>query len=501
MTNIDILDAMSGIRNEFVEDTAVSMGYLEVKKSGSKKIWRTILIAAVIASLLTAVAVAAGLLGRKDRQAQLPPDTRGQERYTFIPNGFKESPTYMGSLEWWTIFTREMDEKGGVGLSPEYREDDEERYLISHMYSTDSPEMLDTLYRIADKYELKLYTENLGFSGAEEFYELTGAGEFTKIPTEGLGGYVFDDGSFKAECWAEIESNEYLLTINRIQSGSIYPYPTFKVNSGEAEEMDYMSAKEQGVCISVYPDNSKIISYVSPDGETFIEIDVRNIDSAMPDPVALCKKLADETDFKALCIKNGRAGEILSHKRWAKDNRDIQQKIKDFEDSSVFKAAKEFQEFFTENFYGFCFNGTYGMDGYADIDAELQHLADKYSLSYAREKSEGNEFFDGAVCYDNGAWFYNAEVDSGYIQYHYIPKTALYTGLFHYTSIDEYRRVWSYETACGETVFLYSEGPDKKSGPYAFYETENAYVLVQLSGIDVGMMEKDADNIDWTAFK
>ncbi len=501
MTNTDILKAMSGIREEFVEDTACAMGYLESKKTGHRKIWRTVLIAAVIAGLLTAAAMASGLLGRKERQAQLPPDAGGQERYTFIPNGFKESPTYKGSLEWWTAFTVEMDENGGIGLEPQYREGDEKRYLISQMYFADSPQMLDTLYGIADKYKLKLYTENLSFSNEQEFYELTGAGKFTDMQLHGPDGYVFDDGSFNAECEAEIEGNNYVLSIHRIQSGSIYPYPTILKNVGEAAETDYMTAKEQGVCISVYPDNSKVISYVSPDGETFIEIALKDTDSAAPEPEALCRRLADETDFKALCLKNDRAGEILAQKRWAEDNRDIQKKIKDFEESSVYMAAKEFQDFFTENFYGFCFTGTYGMEGYADIDAELQRLGDKYFLRFSKEKSEGNEFFAGAICYDNGAWFYNAQEENSYIQYHYIPKAALYTGLFHYTSVDEYKRTWPYETACGETVLLYSDGPDKKSGPYAFYETANAYILVQLSGIDAGTMERAADSIDWTAFK
>ena len=501
MKSGDILSAMSGIRNGYVEDTAAAMGYMEAGKKTGGRIWRTVLIAAVIAALMTAAALASGLLGRGEREAELPPDTRGEERSVYIPNGFKDSPTYKGSAEWWTEAVSHFDEAGGLRFDPELGDESEEDWLISRMYFVQSPEMLEKLYGIAEKYSLRLYTEKLGFSDWDKFRELTGAGSFTGKEPESVWGYVFEDASFRAELTAEIEGENCIFTVSRIKTGSIYPFQSFNTGTETLSEENYMTAGGEPVSVSVYSDATAVISYVSPDGETYIEISVPDISGDSGEAAELGRKTADAVSFSALCTENGRAAEMLSQPRWAEDQRDIMKKLRDFEESPVYKAAQEFQEFFTENFYGFCFTGTYGMEGYQDIDAELRRLGDKYGLRYAEAASQGNEFSPDARVYNNGAWYFEEQRDSGFMQYHYIPKTALYTGLIHYASIDEYRRCWEYTTACGEKVLLFCDGPDKKSGPYAFYETGSAYVLVQLSCTDIGIMERDADSIDWRRFE
>ena len=83
---------------------------------------------------------------------------------------------------------------------------------------------------------------------------------------------------------------------------------------------------------------------------------------------------------------------------------------------------------------------------------------------------------------------------------HYIPKTALYTRMTHYTDFAEYRRVWSRETASGQSIVCATDGPEKVSGSYLFYETDSAYVLVNVGVSDASLMERAAETIDWTAF-
>ncbi|MBQ9721119.1 MAG: hypothetical protein IJV64_10555 [Oscillospiraceae bacterium] len=59
--------------------------------------------------------------------------------------------------------------------------------------------------------------------------------------------------------------------------------------------------------------------------------------------------------------------------------------------------------------------------------------------------------------------------------------------------------MWSYTTTDGVTVTFATDGPEKISGSYVFYETEYAYVLVSVNGSDPQLMEQTAEAIDWNA--
>ncbi|MGI5977253.1 MAG: hypothetical protein ACOX68_06125 [Candidatus Limivicinus sp.] len=505
MNSKNLLYAMEGIRSEFVEDTAAAMAYTGRRTVKIKKIWRTALIAAVIAALLTAAAYAAGLFGLNARKAELPPDSQGNARCAVIPNGFRDSDTFKGSAEWWSYVTEKTDSgeyTGSIDFS--FARGDEELYSIANQYFACTEEMLDRLLEIAEKYDLELYRNNLMFEGRDDFYALTGAGRF--IPDENLEagwGYVFADGSFKLEGIIKTGGEDCAVTLCRSKSGSIYPYGRMFTEYSEAEELQFSNKRSQSY--SVYPGSTVLISYVSPDGRTFIEINpYLPPEQGNTEEMRLerARAIADMIDFEALCEENREAEAVLEKPRGAEDNMEILDKLRDFQSGPVFRAAAEFQDFFTANFYGFSFTGTWGMKDCGDIDEELERLGEKYGLQYAKEKSTGNEFFPEAQVYDNGAWYYGAKDERGFItiQYHYIPKTALYTGLIHYCPIEEYARVWDYRTESGETVLLCSGGPDRLSAPYAFYETDSAYIICQLSSIDVREMEREADSIDWAAF-
>ena len=70
----------------------------------------------------------------------------------------------------------------------------------------------------------------------------------------------------------------------------------------------------------------------------------------------------------------------------------------------------------------------------------------------------------------------------------------------HYTDFAGYLRVWSYETAAGQSIVCATDGPEKVSGSYLFYETDDAYVLVNVGVRDASLMERAAETIDWTVF-
>lgn len=111
----------------------------------------------------------------------------------------------------------------------------------------------------------------------------------------------------------------------------------------------------------------------------------------------LAEFLADHIDFSAVCENNGAARSLVERARVSYDS-DAAARLEAFYKSCAFRAAREFQSFFTENFYGACFTGVYGQSGYEDISAKLSELAERYGLQYASDKTKE----ENKVIYDNG---------------------------------------------------------------------------------------------------
>ena len=478
-----LLSAMSGSEDEYILKTDKMLCYSGAESKKRSLSPRTLLIAAIIAGLLSAAAFAAGYWGRKDRSETLPLDAAGYERQIIIPNGFKESPTYKGSLEWWIYLDRAENPGEGFDFASGQKE-----YSIAEIYMADSREKLDKLHSIADKYGLKLYTSEMCVENKDEFEAATGLGSFAD--TENLSGYIFTDGSFKIE----FEFKEELFrscSMTRIMSGSIYPYG----GAGRAvplKEEEYITDKGQNVSLG-QGGGAGVISYLSNDSETFIELNFSTYSFDGSDATEGMMCIANSIDFEALCHSMS----CLPEKK-----AEGHELIKAFEESPTYRAAEKFNAFFSENYINPGFTGTYGMEGYGDIDRELERLAAEYSLSFARTVTEGNEFYPQARCYDNGAWY--AEIsgpENMRLKLHFIPKDALYTGLSNFTAPDSYAFVRSYKAADGSPLLLLSGGPDKQGQPFALYDSGRAFVLLYMSSEIEQEMQRAADSIDWEALK
>lgn len=486
-----LLKAMTGIDDEYILKTDIMLEYRSPKIKKHHLIGRTVLIAAVIATLLTVAAVAASFWGRKDRTEKLPPDNAGHEQQVIIPNGFKDSPTYIGSLEWWTYLN--SCKTSGADYSYDFVQSSDELYSTAILYMADSEEKLDKLIEIADKYDLKLYKSSTTFRTKEDFEALTGVGLFTELECNNFSGYIFDDGSFKLN-FEIIMDKSYSCSLTRIYSGSIYPYGGVNL-AQPATEGEYETQNKQAVSIGL-SGNAGSISYVSPDGKAFIELNLTALNFGNDNPIECMKLLADKIDFDTLCHKN------KSEISFAARNQNAADELKAFEESPVFKAAYEFNEFFSENFRDPCFTGVHGTKGFDDIDSELEKLSDKYALNYAEAVHKGNELYPQAVCYDNGAWYAEIfEPEAITLKLHYIPKDALYTGLSNFVPINDYAQIWIFNSSGDTPVILASEGSDKISQPFAFYDTGNAFVILYMNVSAPAEMEKATDSIDWTLFK
>ena len=119
-------------------------------------------------------------------------------------------------------------------------------------------------------------------------------------------------------------------------------------------------------------------------------------------------------------------------------------------------------------------------------------LREKYGLVPAVSKTEAQR-----TEYSNGAWY----LDAGDYNLHYIPKGALYTRLEYFAPFSEYSMIWSYDTAGGARGYCACDGPGKRSCAHVLYETDGAWVLLNMHTLDVWEIQRSADSIDWSEFK
>lgn len=513
LTSEMLLDAMSGIRESDIEKTAMALGYLQRPQKGRGRILRSVLIAAVIGSLLTATAVGTTIWRREERLAPMPTNALGQELVVEIPNGFKGTPTYQGSAEWWAFMAEWENQHGWYvdNYEMDFIKDDLDKFLVCQQYSAYEEEQADKLYEIAEKYHLKLYKECVYFNdneregeGREQFFALSGVEPFLDgDASQRMSGYVFEDGSFSLESSFTVGGKPLDYRLFRIRSGSIYPYGGAGLPT-EYEEVPYENRRGQQVVITLFHvperDDTASVTYVSPDGDTYLEMNLDNFGAPEDlDWVKTAKAAADLVDFQALCVRNEGAKAVLDVPTGAEDNRTAVEKVQDFQNSPVFQAGKKFQEFYTQHFYGNTYSGTYGVAGYEDLDAELTALSEEYGLKIARTKTKGNAFSPDAEAYDNGAWLARVLEDKygNADTLHYIPKDALYTRMVHFLDIGQYRRVWEYQTKDGTELVLFTQGPEKISGSYALCETRDAYILLSMGGGLPQDMQRVVDEIDW----
>lgn len=491
------LDAMGEISPEYVEQCAVALGYLPRKKS--KFHIRGLLIAAILTALLAASALAAGLLGRQNRLAEMPPDPAGEKREALIPNSFRGTPTYLGTQEWWAYLAKWEDAHGEEPPDSDlpFTSGNYRNYQICLEYRIYEEEPLNKLLEIADRYDLNLYRESLMFSDRESFYALSGAEPFLDGDQEDrLTGNVYPDGSFWLEGILRQQGENIIYNIRRMHSGSIYPFGGAAEHT-DYEEAEYRNARGQQVILNRFATSAEI-GYVNVAGDTFLSLELYfPEDIAKLNRFEVLRAIADRVDFEALLKENSSPEPLLDP--GAEFHRTAVEKVKAFQNSPVYQAGREFHSFFTEHFYGGPYREPCGVPGYEDVDAEMERLAEKYQLKIPKGKSLGNGFSPDSLVFDNGSFCYRSPQGPYGVELtlHYMPKDALYTGMYLFTDIESYRRVWEYETESGIPLILYAEGPERVSSSFALYEDENTYILLDFGGGNPQTMLSHIEQIPW----
>ena len=473
-----------------------------VNMHSRKKLWRTLLIAAALSALFVGTAFATGLFGLSSRLAYSVDTGKAYE----TTNGLAGSPEAQATVEWFEFAEAYRERQTGdwADFSYSFTQGDTELKAICEVYFAHDKTMAGKLLEVADKYSLRLYADRTQADEVSLFYELSGVEPFfPQVETNETGyAYIFPDGSFKLDGRMELAGRRVSYVLHRIYAGALYPYGGEFRREGEYEEWAYTTAQGYDVGLVHYTTADTYYSlalyYNDVANGVYVNMSMDINKTALDDDESLkqaAQAVADELDLSAVCASRGTAVEILSRDRVPAHNAQAVKALEAFENSAVWKANREFQDFFTENFYGVAFTGTYGMEGYEDIDAELARVGEKYGLTYAVGKTVGNSLYPSAAVYDNGAWFASLEEPTAAYQLHYIPKAALYTRLSVFTPMAEYAKVWTYETKSGATVIC---AMDLDGMTLALYETEDSYVLLHLTrNRDVSEIERAADAVDF----
>ena len=490
-----LFDAIGDLDDRFLAEAEAALCPPQRVRPRRKRLWRTLLIAAALSALFAATAYATQFFGLASRVIPIP-DEKDENMAAISPNGLAGTKTYEGTAAWWRFVHEYTAEHPGVGdLSFTARDD---RYRSTcQLYWAKDETMAETLYAIAEQYGLTLYSDAVMATEPGRFQALSGVGDFVPGGDQEIyWGYVFEDGSFKAEGELSAGQDRFGFTLHRFRTDALYPYGSV-TPLRDFNEWDYTNKRAQALDLVLWSGGGGVLYYVSGDGQLFVQLSVSANDRASLEAVA------EAVDFEALLTVSEEPRQRLSVRRGAEDNRDALERMEDFYHSPVFQANREFGAFFTATFYGSSFTGVHGQPGYGDIDAELERLAEVYGLEYATAKTQGNRLYPEAQVYNNGAWYAAGRAGEGVndpeYQLHYIPATALYTRIDKYVDFAEYARVWSYTTAEGISVTLAANGPEKISGNYVYYETEYAYVLVSVNGSDPQLLEQTAEAIDWDA--
>lgn len=499
-----LFEAVGEIPEEYVLDAAFLLEGARAEPIRRRKLWRTLLIAAALSALFIGTAFAAGMFGLTARLIRTEPTGTGPAKTFEAPNGLGDSAEARATAEWFDFFWDYMDAQTGdwEDYSASFAGDNYELRQICQVYDVYDETMADKLTRIAGQYGLELYTDRLALGPDwERFRELSGVGmPFLSGEASLSGGYIFPDGSFMIEGFARMAGRQVLYSLARNYPGALYPFQGPDVGRDYEEWACTGSQGDQlGLVRFAGDSESFALYYNDPEGEVYLTLSLDLNRTGLDDDASLkaaAEEIAGALDIGGLTAGRGSAGEILARDRDPAANPEAAAALDAFRSSAAFRANREFQTFFTGTFYGDCFTGVYGQEGYADIDERLEELGRVYGLNYARSKSAGNAYSPQAVVYDNGAWFLRDPATG--VQMHVIPKDALYTPLYT-APMGEQRQLWSYETQSGASVVcmipLEMAGQDR---PCALYEAEDFYALLFPTVLtDGGGLEQAADAVDF----
>ena len=539
MNSYKLLHAMSGIREDYVLEAMDFLGYVTEKARPhrvNRKLWTTLLVAAIIVSLFTVTAYAMGWFGLRERMIESAPETSVAEE-TSSPenspaptaepkrwvslNGYADSPEYRANAEW-LRFREEYLASHTITNDNSWMDGlDEETVNTCHYYGVYEQAMLDELNALAEQYGLRLHTHQVSPLTLDDFYRAAGTGAFL---AEGEGsGYIYEDGSFKLE--VSRPQREYTLTILKNLSGTILPLSSGMDRPENYQEWEYTNIHGDTVLMA-FNEHREDIDVSVADLRIFFDMDGVYImaDAGFYDeePVTKsdCEAIADRIIFHEL-LKTAPDFSVVYHSPTICTEPGGAATLEDFLASPEGQAANEYVRLQGE------LRGT--VEGNQRL-LELQPtVAEKYSLTYTQTHSlvysqesidsgmydnEGvdlisqedfvalgydkqicEKFYEGFDCYNNGLI-----CGATGMEWRYIPNGAFCPFLTAPIAAD-YSQQWFYRTNCGAVVLIAADLPETERTHVIIYRTEKGWLIGQGGLVHSAYeLEYYADTLDYTVF-
>lgn len=538
MNSYKLLHAMSGIREDYVLEAMDFLGYATEKARPhrvNRKLWTTLLVAAIIVSLFTVTAYAMGWFGLRERMIEFAPETQEAVSESASPenstaptaepkrwvslNGYADSPEYLANAEWLRFreeylatHTITNDNSWMDGL-------DEETVNTCHYYGVYDRNMLEELNALAEQYGLRLHTQQVTPLTLEDFYRTAGTGAF--LAEGDGGGYIYEDGSFLLQGLDET----FALSILKSLSGTLLPLSSGMDRPENYQEWEYTNIHGDTVLMA-FNEHREDIDVSVADLRIFFDMDGVYImaDAGFYDEESVtksdCEAIADRIIFHEL-LKTAPDFSVVYHSPTICTEPGGAATLEDFLASPEGQAANEYVRLQGE------LRGT--VEGNQRL-LELQPtVAEKHSLTYTQTHSlvysqesidsgmydnEGvdlisqedfaalgydkqicEQFYEGFDCYNNGLI-----CGATGMEWRYIPNGAFCPFLTAPIAAD-YSQQWFYRTNCGAVVLIAADLPETERTHVIIYRTEKGWLIGQGGLVHSAYeLEYYADTLDYTVF-
>ncbi len=515
----DILNAMDGIEEEKLAEAGELLELGTEPKRGFKFPWKAVLIAAVISALFTVTAYSLGWFGIGARSYETEPalahapSTEQSEAndYWKSANGYKGSNEYKASAEWTAYYWKNNGSPDADFLSGA-----EKKYADTcHFYGATNQKMADRLLEIADKYNLKLHYDQLSPLNTEDFYNSIGTEAFLPQNCQS-GGYVYEDGSFKWDCFIPTGEPEWIedgliqkgldFTLFRHMAGTLVPWFSPSEEPDSFEEWEYENLFGNKLIISYNGEKHSMIASYS-EGQAFIELSAGYEWSTVESPEQ-AEEIADLIDFhKAAQCKPDLSA--LRHGPTVCTEPCGAVTAEEFSETPEGRAAAEY--------------GALCGEIMPEDNSKLLAIGEKYqleapesfeflyelSLEEALEKAGFAENPSYSACYPE------CLLSNGCVQFSvsggtlcYIPKGALCTVLNgNYVNLTKDAESWFYKTEHGDIVHISVwsrgnvHGTEHKENIILF-ESEKGYAVGRADYYNSAYeLETFADDINFKVFR
>ncbi len=237
---------------------------------------RTGLVAAALIAALgvTAYAVYEMFIDKYviEQPFELETDEEAAERPTtrISLTGYQGTPEYQAYTEWeawqrgWLERTMENDPWQARGVDDSWHETPDNYALL---YGASFQDQADALDAIVEKYGLTLHQDMAVYYQSKDLYEALGTEPFFDdsidpiAPNYDVGGYIYDDGSFKAE-FQELLSGDRRVDMSMFVNakGSFATISGFAELSGDGEAWQYTTVSGETVDLYMAPNSAEIMT-------------------------------------------------------------------------------------------------------------------------------------------------------------------------------------------------------------------------------------------------